>query len=224
MIFITGDTHIPLDIEKLNDNFYEKQMMTKKDYLIICGDFGGVWDGSPERTRILSSLNRQRFTTLFIDGNHENFHLLNQYPVMQWNGGLAHRIKSSIYHLMRGQVFTLQGKTFFTMGGGNSADKMYRVPGISWWAEEMPSEKEYQTARLNLKRVGQKVDYIVTHTAPLSVVRYFYEPDDERKLNEFLEEVKQTTDYKKWFFGHVHKDEEVDERHVALYHKILEVK
>jgi len=43
MIFITGDTHIPIDVQKLNDKSFPKQKeLTERDYLIICGDFGGV--------------------------------------------------------------------------------------------------------------------------------------------------------------------------------------
>ncbi len=42
MIYVTGDTHIPIDIGKLSeDRFAEQCCMTKDDYLIICGDFGG---------------------------------------------------------------------------------------------------------------------------------------------------------------------------------------
>ena len=49
MMYITGDTHIPIDIKKLSaKKFPEQKNLTKKDYVIICGDFGGVWDGSNE--------------------------------------------------------------------------------------------------------------------------------------------------------------------------------
>ena len=49
MIFITGDVHMPIDVSKLNSRrFPEQKQMTKEDYLIICGDYGGVWDGSRE--------------------------------------------------------------------------------------------------------------------------------------------------------------------------------
>ena len=51
MIYITGDTHIPIDIKKLNTkNFSEQKTLTKEDYVIICGDFGGVWNGKNEGT------------------------------------------------------------------------------------------------------------------------------------------------------------------------------
>ena len=67
MIFITGDTHIPIDIGKLSSKcFPEQKEMTKNDYVIICGDFGGVWDGSNEEKYWIKWLKSKNFTTLFI--------------------------------------------------------------------------------------------------------------------------------------------------------------
>ena len=41
MIYVTGDTHANIDIEKLNTTkFPQQKTLTKDDYLIICGDFG----------------------------------------------------------------------------------------------------------------------------------------------------------------------------------------
>ena len=49
MIYVTGDTHIPIDISKLSSkNFPQQKELTKNDYVIICGDFGGVWYGGPK--------------------------------------------------------------------------------------------------------------------------------------------------------------------------------
>lgn len=88
LIYITGDTHIPIDIDKLKTNsFPEQKDMTKEDFLIICGDFGGVWDNSPADNYWCKWLNNKNFTTLFVDGNHENFDLLNAYKIITWNGG-----------------------------------------------------------------------------------------------------------------------------------------
>ena len=78
MIYITGDTHIPVDIKKLNaKKFPEQRELSENDYVIICGDFGGVWENSPSDLYWLKWLNTRNFTTLFVDGNHENFELLN---------------------------------------------------------------------------------------------------------------------------------------------------
>lgn len=123
-------------------------------------------------------------------------------------------IRPSVIHLLRGQVYDILGKTFFTMGGGNSHDidggilepddpqfkkkcrkldhsgALYRVNHRSWWKEELSSEEEYRTARDSLGHHGWKVDYIITHCGPTSVQdelsRGFYKAD---KLTDFLDEV-----------------------------------
>ncbi len=121
MIFITGDTHG--DFTRFSSqNFPEQQTMTKKDYVIICGDFGGIWNGSKEEEYWLDWLDEKPFTTLFVTGNHENYDLLKTYPFQYWNGGRVQRIRPSILHLTRGQIFEISGKTFFTMGGASSHD------------------------------------------------------------------------------------------------------
>lgn len=111
MIYITGDTHIPVDIQKLAvKRFPEQKEMTKNDYVIICGDFGGVWDGSNEEKYWIKWLKNKNFATLFIDGNHENFDMLYSLPTVDFCGGTAHKVDNGIYHLIRGEIYTIDGK------------------------------------------------------------------------------------------------------------------
>ena len=227
MIYITGDTHIPIDIGKLaEDRFAEQFFMSKEDYLIICGDFGGVWSESLMELKWRDWLDHRSFTTLFVDGNHENFDLLNSYPLEQWNGGQVHRIGQSIYHLMRGQVFTLQGQKFITMGGGLSIDRANRTPGLSWWPQEMPSAQEYDEAWANLEHHGFSVDYVITHAVPETFMRklfpVFRHPGEE-ELTEFLDKVHAYASYRHWYFGHLHEDRQMDDRHTALYDNIVKL-
>lgn len=112
-IFVTGDTHRDYDLKKLYvANFPQQEDLTKEDYVIICGDFGGVWCGDERDEAILERYKKFNFTTLFCDGNHENFDLLNSYPIEEWHGGKIHRINDSVIHLMRGQVYDIAGKNF----------------------------------------------------------------------------------------------------------------
>ena len=124
MIYITGDCHG--EFEKFDiDLFPDQKEMTKEDFMIICGDFGGIWDKEVSggwETKMLDELESKPFTTLFVDGNHENFDRLYSYPVEEWNGGKVHKIRPSVIHLMRGQVFTIAGKKIFTFGGAKSHD------------------------------------------------------------------------------------------------------
>ena len=119
MIYITGDCHG--DFRKFNKkNFPKQKQLTKEDYVIICGDFGGIWDSDKESRKEkwwLDWLNEKSYTTLFVDGNHENFDRLNAYPLEEWHGGKIHKIRSSVLHLMRGHIFKIADKTIFTFGG-----------------------------------------------------------------------------------------------------------
>lgn len=221
MIYVTGDTHGEIDIGKLNKRrFPEQEEMTKDDYMIVCGDFGLIWDGSKRDQYLQKELSARNFTTLFVDGNHENFDMLNEYPVKEWNGGLIHEITPSIFHLMRGQVFTIEGKKFFTMGGAKSIDRAYRKEGVSWWPEEMPCNGEYLEALGNLELNGNRVDYIISHAAPTSVIKQMSEQFEGDVLTEFLNIVKNTASYEHWYFGHYHLRFHVDEKHTCLYNGI----
>lgn len=102
-IYITGDTHG--DFQRFGSKYFPQQKeMSRGDYVVIAGDFGGLWDGSQKDQYWLDWLNKKPFTTLFVDGNHENFDLLNTLPEKEWNGGRVHVVREHVLHLMRGQV------------------------------------------------------------------------------------------------------------------------
>ena len=145
MVYLSGDTHGLLNIQKVIDFFeqeVEERELSKDDYLIILGDAGICWDDAMQDAQVRKILHSLPVTTLFIDGNHDNHDILNDYPVSEWKGGKVHEIDTDIIHLMRGQIFEIDGKTFFTFGGADSVDKSERTEGINWWPEEMPSEEE----------------------------------------------------------------------------------
>ena len=127
-IFVTGDTHREHDFAKLEFFAKRNPQLTKNDYVIIAGDFGGVW-WRKTLSEDLKPYEDLPFTVLFIDGNHENFDLLYSYPVREWNGGKVHFIKPDIIHLMRGQVFELEGNTIFTFGGATSIERKVLLGG-----------------------------------------------------------------------------------------------
>lgn len=224
MIYITGDTHIPIDIHKLSRvNFPEQKQMTKNDFIIVCGDFGGVWNNSKEELYWRDWLNDRNFTTLFVDGNHENFDLLNSHEIENFYGGKIHIICNTVYHLMRGQVFDFNGVKIFTMGGAKSTDKEWRRENISWWKEELPNYQEYEEAINNLDKNNWCVDYIITHTGPLSVTYQFNRFDMDSRLEDFLDQIGEQMTYKHWYFGHFHRDQQIDEKHTVIYKQIIKI-
>ena len=96
----------------------------------------------------------------------------------------------------------------------------FRVLGHSWWREEMPSEAEYAEAEANLDRAGWCVDCILTHCAPTSIAQRLgqhYQPDE---LTDFLETIKERCQFSKWFCGHYHVNQVIDERFVIQWEQI----
>ena len=221
---IVGDTHATFDIDKVTDYFDEhKGEYTENDYLIICGD-AGVCGFSPtvepETRRILRDL---PVTTLFIDGNHEHFEHLNSYPVKMWNGGKVHFVESKIIHLMRGQIFDIDGTKFYTFGGACSTDKEYRIEGIDWFPEELPSLEEYEEGWRNLEKVDFEVDYILSHTGPFNIIDSFKhgKTKDDEELRQYLQRVADNTEFKAWYFGHFHNDEVIEEKYYCLMDDVI---
>ena len=151
MIFLTGDTHIPIDVEKLNTrNFPKQKQMTRDDYLIVLGDFGLLWHQDKEYLWWKRWLEEKPFTLLWLDGNHENHEWIDSLPVSEWHGGNVHIISPNIIHLMRGQIFNLERKKFFVFGGAASYDKEQRREGIDWWSREEGSYGEQNEGLENL--------------------------------------------------------------------------
>lgn len=229
MIYVTGDTHGLIDIAKI-ERFYETEgkNLTRDDYLIVLGDFGICWLGHPAKNtqiyrdaveggfldhddQVRSFWAKMPWTTLFIDGNHENFHELESYPVEEWNGGQIHKIQDNVFHLMRGQIFNIDGKSFFTLGGAQSTDRIHRIEGETWWPEELPNTTELGNALDKLEAHGMKVDYVLTHCCPEKYVSNFmasiqpYHPD---RLTNFLGHlvVDWGLEFQHWYFGHYHRD------------------
>lgn len=207
MIYITGDTHGQTDRFECFEAEGESNW-GKDDYLIVCGDFGYIWDGSDDEKAFLDKLSEKPYTIAFVDGNHENFPEIYSYPTEEWKGGVIGRIRPNIIHLRRGQVYDICGKTFFTMGGAASVDRMFRKEGYSWWKEELPTNDEYRTATASLEAHGNKVDYVITHTAPRELVSTvearFYSMDEE--LTGFFDWIYHEIEFKDWFCGHLHID------------------
>ena len=167
MIYVTGDTH------GLQRKWTEQiePVLRAGDTVIVCGDFGvGFWGGCcPSDEAFLDRMAGQDYTVLFVDGNHENFTRLEQYPVERWQGGRVHRLRPNLIHLMRGEVYRIGGSTLFAFGGGYSSTGACGRRGVSWWPQEMPSEEEYANAEQNLGAADWQVDYIITHTSRRSL-------------------------------------------------------
>lgn len=250
MIYVVGDTHIPHDIKKLTTKkFPEQKNMTKNDVIIQLGDFGGYWY-SPDNKKYKSNLYWRKwlaektFQFVFVDGNHENFDLIDKLPKMEKYGAPVHYEDfgkgNFIYHLIRGNVYTINDKKFFVMGGAQSTDRESRIEFVDYWKREIPSYSEMDYAIENLEIHDFDVDYVLTHTCPAKVgfdllhregmygssvcydkimdptVNFFQHLVEDRKLK-----------FKEWHFGHFHQDKNVQmmgRDFLCHYNEIMELK
>lgn len=221
MIYITGDIHA--DINRLKSK--SCKCLKKNDTLIVCGDFGFVWDGSEKEKKLLKWLGTRRYNLLFIEGTHDNLDLLSHYPEVSYCGGKARQISGRCHHLLRGEIYRIESDDIFVFGGGESPDMDARSDGQSWWAAELPTQEELVYARENLQQHGNTVDYIITHQAS-SIVNSFLHMDQvhTNQLAAFLDEISQSVQYKQWFFGCYHLDKVIPPKHRIVYQEILPLK
>ncbi len=223
MIFITGDTHG--DRDRLSR--WRLRKLQEGDTLIICGDFGFLWDDSKSEQNHLQNLGKRKYNICFIDGTHENFELLNNYEISQWNGGKVHKIYGNLYHLMRGQIFEIEGKKIFTMGGGESSDVDIRRDVNAWSKDEIPTQEELLEGAENLEVANYDMDVIVTHEPPLKVKSFLNLNENEMlrvtALNAYFEELASNCKFKKWFFGSLHIDKYISGTHRAIFKDIINI-
>lgn len=224
-VLVTGDIHGPADIHKLSaSQFPLGRTLTKDDYLIVAGDFGLVWGFGAEELFWRDWLENRPWTTLFVDGNHENHEALAKLPEETWRGGRVHKVSRSVIHLMRGQVFDFDGETVFTMGGGLSVDRAWRTPGESWWPQEMPSAQEYAQAMATLDACGWRVDHVITHECATSLIPAVSDGmpgQGADELTEFFEGLEHRLLFRTWYFGHHHVDRIIPPDHRCLYYDIV---
>lgn len=253
-IYVTGDIHG--DPSRLNNEQFpaQKEMAGGQDenFVIICGDFGLVWNQVCESKKEkwwLNWLEHRPFTTLWVDGNHENFDRLcsSEYPIENWHGGKVQKIRPHVIRLLRGESYDILGKKFFAFGGASSHDirdgildpiedaqiikewsrcyyKLFRVNHVSWWKQELASEEEMQRGREALAAHDNCVDYIITHCAPQDVCYMLplssYQSD---KMTLYFNEIAHSTKFTRWFCGHYHCNERVMGKFDVIYERVVRI-
>lgn len=221
MIYVTGDMH------GAENRLYDREWRKLKagDILLVCGDFGYIWNGGKFEKEAVEYLGTRKFTVAFVDGTHENFDKINACRETYWKGGKVHRIYGNLIHLMRGQIFNIDGSKIFAFGGGESTDKDIRAEQGLYWKEELPTPKEMARGAANLDEAGCDVDYIITHEPPKLVKSAMLlrvgSADRINKLNGYFEEIGAGCNFKKWYFGSLHEDRNITPNHTCVFNKII---
>jgi len=218
MIFITGDMHG--DYSRYENKKLKK--LREDDCLIVCGDFGFFWNDSQQEKILRNKIAEKKFRTLFVDGTHENYSLLQSYPVKELYGGRVQQLGNNIFRLLRGEIYTIEGKRFFTFGGGDSDDKDLRIENGTWFREEQPTIEEMSYAVERLDSVNRTVDYIITHQPCMKDMALVQGRCPKTPIATFFDELSQNVNYRCWYFGSLHKNKKLPQAH-CLFTDIVRI-
>jgi len=155
-IFVIGDLHGGTNGElRYLDmaNFKEQSSLTKDDVVIQLGDFGLVWyykesiNEYKKDLRVCEEIAARKFTLLVVPGNHENYDIINNLPIIEKWGGKVYELvtkRGSIYFTVRGEIYTINGKKIFTFSGATSAAEEGRYSFEKYLSKEKVRKKKYR--------------------------------------------------------------------------------
>ena len=217
MIYLISDPHGG-ESRKGIERFLE--IGTDEDLLIILGDLGLKFEDTKvnhDFTEWFLSLDKQ---IAVVEGNHENHAFMNAFANDVWCGGRVNRISDTIVRLKRGNIYCIEGNTFFVMGGCKSSAK-WKEMGL-WFEGEEPTEVELSLAYNNLQKCQNQVDYVLTH-------KYVdYKKDDESKfqalsLEGLTKYIDENVTFRHWYSGHWHINKVIDEKHTIVYDEPIQL-
>ena len=222
-VWVCGDTHGMIDIAKVW-YWIATEELTKDDIIIVAGDFGFIW-GHKFKLALTQAFEKFKGEVCFVDGNHENFDILETLPIENRYGGKVRKVKDRVYNLLRGEVYTIEDKKIFTFGGGASCDKWRRTEFVSWWSQELPNKKEYDNGLKNLELHNNEIDFVITHSCPSFIFEELAKVysmshkivDEELPLRTYLEVISSNNKFTEWYFGHFHIDHSFKEKYHGVY-------
>lgn len=247
MVYLTGDLHG--DIRPIQ-RFSHQYETTKDDILIILGDAGFNYfvkwsrelnkykaDGSE---RYYKKLKKIPLTILVVQGNHEApAWCCSQMKQIDYKGGKAWQseLAPNVIFLSNGEIYNIADQKILVMGGGYSIDRIFASRtrpeenvdngNRNYFPEELMTEDEFNKAKENLKRNNNKVDLVLTHTCPVSKrPEEMLLPDVKfanNSMEEEFENIMDTFEFHRWYFGHFHTDRKIDRRFRCVFFEFVKI-
>lgn len=258
-LYVTGDIH-----GDAVDRFsFRRQPITREfteeDVVVILGDFGipfGVQCPHENQEAELYDanwLNKKRWITLAIAGNHDDRDAIAAMPLVEKFGGKVRQLSfcgetfENIFYVDTPQILTIQNKKCLCIPGAESHDidvlldpeddhfdrmlkkarqNYHSIPfRIKHWSwwENEAVDVQLITQLIN-EHSFEKFDFIFTHDAPALMNKYCGFPDTEGEL--LLESIRRNINFNEWYHGHYHKDAfryKDDPRVTCLYKSIWKV-
>lgn len=170
------------------------------------GDFGFVWHNNidevdRELDRLHRALEHAGLGLVFLPGNHENHPMLQRLSAAAERNEDGHyMLRPTIAYTGRVAAWTWDGLRIAAVGGAHSIDKDERVPGVSWWPEEMLQQEDIDAATA----LGP-VDILFSHDAPVGVPLPLVPDLASTVHREFMSVIGENLMPALWFHGHYHE-------------------
>lgn len=203
MILLLGDIHGDSRILK---TAIEVAKESNAVAIIQLGDFGMYFDNE---VWFRQDIEDAHIPIYFIDGNHDDCTKWITYDSVTriWDD-------RNLYYVPRGTVMELDGRTVAFMGGAGSIDKKIRLERkMHWDINENIGEEHIANLYKNIE--GKKIDMLLTHCPPNSVINEHFDPaqklwfgvdiDWQDPNQDIIEDIWKKLDYVPVYSGHMHK-------------------
>lgn len=186
--------------------------------ILHCGDFG-IWPGEAGASYIDTvslALDQADADLYFVDGNHEDFSILDRHGASEKAAGVPVPFAPSVSVPMspvkwmwRGYRWNWHGRTWLACGGGVSLDRVIRTEGENWWPQEEITD-EQEAAII----AGGPADVLVSHDRPSGVTHTFperpswWDPRDVARSEAHEARMQRIVDavQPRWIIhGHLHR-------------------
>lgn len=177
-VLICGDLHGQLNgLEAA----CQKAKNTDCDLIIQLGDFGFIFndDMTVHVEKILSYYQIEMF---YLDGNHENFDLMEQMGIYN-DSPFLFQVTDHLSYLPRGCRFSLGSASCMAFGGASSIDRAFRSHGIDWWPQEAVTQEQID------KVSDEHVDILFTHDVPGSPPNLMSKLNNSKISKEWKEQL-----------------------------------
>lgn len=205
MILLLGDIH-----ENIASLYYAIQKAQEQGAVAVIqvGDFGLFGrDGIPKGFH--KALRDAKIPVYFIDGNHDD--------CTRWVAceGITRIFEDrELFYVPRGTVMEIDGRTIAFMGGAGSIDKAARLK-YGWQWDENENISPHEVLRLMENVKDKKIDVLITHGPPNSVVDKHFDPLQKLAFDVsidwqdhnlvIIDHIWKALGYPDIYSGHMHK-------------------
>lgn len=156
-IYVLGDVHG--EFKLLAELLAKLKSLHPEDDVIVlqCGDFG-FWFYGDQKDALTKAI-PEGVEIFACPGNHENWDYLDTF------GYTPTQVVPGVWYMPFGTVLQLNNLNVLFVGKADSVDKDYRIPGYTWWPQEIPTFTDMD----NVDDVTVPIRLVISHTCPNSI-------------------------------------------------------